>query len=281
MGPQMISVIILTLNEERNLPACLESVKWSDDIVVFDSFSTDRTVEIAKAAGARVVQRRFDNWSAHQNWANEHIRFKYPWVYYSDADEVVTPELRDELLAVVSDRSRAEVAYRVRFKNMFMGKWIKRASLYPTWVLRLFHPDKVRWEREVNPAPIIDGQVGRLLEHFEHRSFNNGLSAWFDKHNKYSEKEALEAVRAVGTGRVDWNGVFQLSDPIRRRKALKILAWHLPCRTGIVFIYLYVFRMGLLDGVAGWRYCRMRAIYEYMIDLKIVELRRREKGLTV
>lgn len=281
MGFQMISVIILTLNEERNLPACLESVKWSDDIVVFDSFSTDRTVDIAKAAGARVVQRTFDNWSAHQNWANEHISFKHPWVYYSDADEVVTPELRDELMRVASDGQRTEVAYRVRFKNMFMGKWIKRASLYPTWVLRFFQPDKVRWEREVNPVPIVDGQAGRLLEHFEHRSFNNGLVAWFDKHNKYSEKEAREAVRAVGTGIVDWKGLFHLSDPTRRRKALKALAWRLPCRTGLVFGYLYVFRMGFLDGVAGWRYCRMRAIYEYMIDLKIVELRRREKGLPV
>src|SRR6185436_5695844 len=85
------SVLILTLNEEDNLPKCLASVSWCDDIVVLDSFSTDRTVEIARAAGARVIQRPFDNWAAHQNWALENIQFKHPWVYYSDADEIVTP----------------------------------------------------------------------------------------------------------------------------------------------------------------------------------------------
>lgn len=304
----MISILILTLNEELNLPACLESVKWSDDIVVFDSFSTDRTMEIATAYGARVIQREFNNWAAHQNWANEHIDFKYPWVYYSDADEIVTPKLRDELLAVVSDRNRAEVAYRVRFKNMFMGKWIKRSSLYPTWVLRFFRPCKVRWEREVNPVPVVDGSVGKLKEHFEHHSFNNGLAAWFDKHNRYSDGEAREAMKALGSAKVlkcesanvvgsatnlllnqpanlppplDWRGVVAMRDPARRRKTLKALAWHLPCRAGLVFVYLYFLRMGFLDGVAGWRYCRMRAIYEYMIDLKIIELRRRERGLPV
>src|SRR5207249_1775242 len=91
-GFRMISVLILTLNEEENLPRCLESLSWSDDIHVLDSFSTDRTVQIARAAGARVEQRAFDNWAAHQNWALKNIPFKHPWVYYSDADERVTPE---------------------------------------------------------------------------------------------------------------------------------------------------------------------------------------------
>src|SRR6476660_4600592 len=108
----MISVLILTLNEEENLPACLESVKWSDDIVVLDSFSTDKTVEIARSAGARIVQRQFDNWAAHQNWALENISFKNSWVYYSDADEIVTPELRDELFAIARNPEEKRVAFR-------------------------------------------------------------------------------------------------------------------------------------------------------------------------
>src|SRR5437773_2549896 len=108
----MISVLILTLNEEENLPACMESVKWSDDIVVLDSFSTDKTVEIARAAGARVMQRQFDNWAAHQNWALENIQFKNPWVYYSDADEIVTSGLRDELLAIARNPEENRAAFR-------------------------------------------------------------------------------------------------------------------------------------------------------------------------
>jgi len=302
----MISVLILTRNEEINLPACLASVRWSDDIVVLDSFSTDRTVEIAKASGARVIQRTFDNWAAHQNWANENIRFKNAWVYYSDADEIMMPELRDELLSVTQDMCRKQVAYRVRFKNIFMGKWIKHSSLYPTWVLRFFQPDKIRWEREVNPVPVVNGLIGRLTNHFEHYSFNKGISAWFDKHNRYSDGEALEAMKALRSpdvrergsavvnecdavghrpsvivSGIDWRGLIAVRDPARRRKALKELAWRLPCRAGLVFVYLYFVRMGFLDGVAGWRYCRMRAMYEYMIDLKILELRRRKKGLPV
>jgi glycosyltransferase involved in cell wall biosynthesis len=93
----VIGVLILTLNEEQNLPGCLESVRWCGDVVELDSFSVDRTVDDTRAAGARVVQRRFDNWSAHQNWAHANIRFAHPWVFYLDADERMTPDLRAEI----------------------------------------------------------------------------------------------------------------------------------------------------------------------------------------
>src|SRR5438874_2227541 len=99
--PVPVSVLVLTLNEEINLQRCLDSLKWSDDVVVLDSFSTDRSVEIATAAGVRLIQRRFDNWSSHQNWAVKNITFKHPWVYYSDADEVVSPELASAITAVM------------------------------------------------------------------------------------------------------------------------------------------------------------------------------------
>ena len=122
-----ISALILTFNEEENLPSCLESLKWCDDIVVFDSLSTDRTVDIAKSAGARVVQRSFDD-EKNQREASLKIHFKYPWVYNPDADEITPPELHDEIIEVVSDPNRKEVAYRVRFKTMFMGRWIRHSS---------------------------------------------------------------------------------------------------------------------------------------------------------
>src|SRR5262245_21138154 len=118
-----VSILILTLNEETNLPACLESVKWSDDIVVLDSFSTDRTTTIATSVGARVVQRQFDNWAAHQNWALEHIPFKHEWVFYLDADEQMTDELRQEILDIASNSTDTAVAYHCGRKNFFMGRW--------------------------------------------------------------------------------------------------------------------------------------------------------------
>ncbi len=137
-----ISVLILTLNEEKNLPHCFSSLKWCEDIVVFDSMSTDKTVEIARKLGARVFQRDFDNWSAHQNWALKHINFKYPWTLYIDADERCTEELEKEILCKIDNNEVKEVAFRVRRKDFFRDRWLKHAQLYPTWIVRLFRPRK-------------------------------------------------------------------------------------------------------------------------------------------
>jgi glycosyltransferase involved in cell wall biosynthesis len=276
----MISILILTLNEQENLRACLESVKWCDDVVVLDSFSTDKTLAIAKAAGARIVQRKFDNWSAHQNWALENIPFRHPWVYYSDADEIVTPELRDELLAIAANPNETNVAYRLRYKNFFMGRWIRHCGIYPAWILRFFRPEKVRWERLVNPVPVVNGPEGRLKGHFEHFSFKKGLNAWFDKHNRYSWHEAEESIKSLAHGRFAWRELFS-RDPARRRRALKELSFRLPCRPMLRFFYMYFLRLGLLDGSAGYHYCRMLAAYEYMIVLKMQEILRRNQGLPI
>jgi glycosyltransferase involved in cell wall biosynthesis len=276
----MISILILTLNEEENLPRCLEAVRWSDDIVVLDSFSTDRTVEIARAAGARVVQRQFDNWAAHQNWALENIPFRHPWVYYSDADELVTPELRDELLAIAANPAEPHVAYRLRYKNYFMGQWIRHCGIYPTWILRFFRPDKVRWERLVNPAPLVDGSEGHLQNHFEHYSFSKGLNAWFDKHNRYSWQEAEESLKSLAAGALPWTNLFT-PDPAARRRALKELSFRMPFRPWLRFFYMYVLRLGFMDGWAGFTYCRLLTIYEDMIVLKMREIQRRRQGLPV
>jgi glycosyltransferase involved in cell wall biosynthesis len=276
----MISVLILTLNEETNLPRCLESVKWCDDVVVFDSFSTDRTVQMAERSGARVIQRRFDNWSAHQNWALENIPFKHPWVYYSDADEVVTPELKEEMLQVAGQRENPHAAYRLRYKNFFMGRWIRHCGIYPIWILRFFRPEKVRWERVVNPTPVVQGSEGRLQSHFEHYSFNKGLAAWFDKHNRYSSGEAEESLKSLaGTG-FQWAGLFSGAAPERRR-AIRELSFRMPCRPCLRFLYMYFLNLGFLDGPAGYHYCRLLTIYEYMIVIKMQESRRRQQGLSI
>jgi glycosyltransferase involved in cell wall biosynthesis len=275
----MISVLILTLDEEQNLPACLESVKWSDDIVVVDSGSTDRTVEIARSAGARVVRRVFDNEREHRTAALK-LDFKHPWVYNPDADEMTTPELRDEMLRVVLDRSRPEVAYRMRFKTMFMGRWLKHSSLYPTWAVRLFKPEAISFRRSINLEYVIAGPEGRLQNHFEHYTFSKGLNAWLEKHNRYSWHEAEESLKSLSQGSFEWQALLHRSSTERRR-ALKELSFRLPCRPLLRFLYMYVVRLGFLDGWPGYHYCRLMAIYESMIVLKMVEIRRRRRGLAV
>lgn len=272
-----VSILILTLNEELNLPACLESVKWCDDVVVLDSLSTDQTTALATAFGARVIQRKFDNWASHQNWALEQIPFKHEWVFYLDADERMTNELRQEITMVASNPNEAAVAYYCGRKNFFMGRWIKHA-MPPGMIMRFFQPQKVRFERLVNPTPVINGTHGYLANHFLHFNFSKGLSEWFQKHNKYSDLEALEGIKLL-QGVVRTEGSLFTGDAALRRQALKNLSFHLPCRSFLKFIYLYFIKRGFLDGHAGFTYCVLQSIYEYMISLKMKELKRKEQGL--
>ena len=275
----MISVLILTKDEELNLPRCLEASRWCDDIVVLDSGSSDRTVAIAEAAGARVFHRPWDN-EAGQRRFSLGLPFKYPWVYNPDADEIADNILIEEMRKVAAEPNAKIVAYRVRFKNIFLGKWVRHSSLYPTWIVRLFRPEKIRFEREINLRYCIDGDEGRLQGHLLHYSFNKGLHAWFEKHNYYSTKEAEEALKILRGQSVRWRDFFSGS-PIVQRKALKEFSFKLPFRSSLRFLYSYFFRLGILDGRAGLTYCRLLAQYEYMITLKVRELRLREKGLPI
>jgi glycosyltransferase involved in cell wall biosynthesis len=271
-GPRP-SVLILTRNEEKNIRACLENVgAFSDDIVVLDSHSTDRTCEIASAfPHVRVVQRKFDTEYLQRNFGLHEVPYKHPWLYVCDADERVTPELRDELMAVARNAGETRVAFRVRYKNMFFGKWIKHSSGYPVWLVRLFRPEKVRYEvRQTNVHPIIDGPVGELSGHFEHYSFESGLRRWFEKHNYYSDREAMEAVSVRKHGLPRLAQLFN-KDPIVRRRAVKNMSFFLPWRGVFRYLFDAVGRMGVLDGPVGLRYTTMISMYEHWIEVKVRE----------
>lgn len=268
-----ISVLVLTKNEQQDLPGCLESVAWSDDVHVFDSFSDDRTVEIAEAAGARVTQRVFDNWSAHQNWGLCELPFKHRWVFYIDADERMTPELVDE----IRSRVRApgdKVAFRIRRRDHYMGRWLRHAAATPYYV-RLFVPGNVHYERLINPVTVVDGPVGQLDAHFNHFPFSKGVSHWFARHNAYS---TLEARQIVDNRRQQshWSlrQALFASDPGVRRFHQKELFYRLPMRPLVKFALLYGLRRGFLDGYPGFSYAVLQAMYEYMIVLKTRELER-------
>ncbi len=269
----MISVLILTKNEETNIAKCLASVNWSDDIVVYDSYSDDATPFIAQEHGARVVQREFDNWSSHQNWAVNNIDFKHPWVFYLDADEECDQTLKTEL-ASIDDRQAKFAAFRVRRKDYFMGQWLRRSQLYPTWIVRVFRPERIRYERLVNPVAIVDGETGTLQGHIEHSPFSHGVAHWFDRHNRYSDFEARDLLRDTANS-IQWNAIWS-RDANARRRELKRLAYKMPGRPVWMLFYLLIFRLGFLDGLAGVYYSMMRAAYELMIDVKVSELKWRQ-----
>lgn len=272
-----VSVMILTKDEEVNIAACLDCLGFSDDVVVYDSHSTDKTLEIARTYdNVSVVERKFDNWAAHQNWGMENIEFKHPWVLYVDADERIDQAFVDEITKLADPESGA-AAYRMRRKDMFMGRWLKHAQLYPTWFVRLFRPEKIRFERLVNPIPIVDGEIGEMREHLIHYPFSKGLVHWFERHNSYSGFEAQEQLKVSGGERQPITGVFS-KDPNQRRASLKDIFFRLPLRPQIKWLYYIVWRRAFLDGKAGIRYARLQAIYEHMIKMKAEELRMREAG---
>ncbi len=271
----MISVLILTRNEEQNLPDCLRSVAWSDDIHVLDSISSDRTVEIAQAANARVTQRPFDNWAAHQNWALANLPFRHPWVFYLDADERVTPELADEMQRAVSSNP-AVVAYRIHRRDFLAGQWLKHVQL-SAYYIRLFLPQKMRYERLVNPRSVVDGPVGQLRGYLDHYPFSKGLEDWRSRHDRYSTLEAEQsALNRAGAGDLSLRAALFERDFHQRRYHQKELFYRMPGRPWIKFCYLYFWRRGFLDGKAGFTYARLQSQYESMIVRKTRELKRSE-----
>jgi glycosyltransferase involved in cell wall biosynthesis len=274
-----VSILILTLNEEANLAECIDSCGWSDDIVVFDSMSEDRTLEIAKTKGVRLVQRRFDNYAAQRNAALTTVPYKNPWVLMVDADERVSPELAAEIAATMAGVAADVALFRIRRKDFFLGKWLRRSSGYPSWFGRLVRLGHVRVEREVNEEYIADGEVGHLKAHLHHYPFNKGIAYWFERHNRYSTMEAI-AKMGMHNDRIVVRELFAW-DPIDRRRMLKLCLYRLPLRPLIVFLYLYIVRLGFLDGRAGFYFGRMRAAYEMLIDLKVIEARRRQRKLAV
>ncbi len=268
-----ISVLILTRNEQQNLPGCLASVAWSDDIHVFDSCSTDQTQQIARDFGAHITERAFDNWAAHQNWGLVNIPFRHPWVFYLDADERVTPGLLESLTAAVAG-SGPNVAFRIQRRDFLDGAWLRHVQASPFY-MRLFRPEKMRYERLVNPVSIPDGPVGQLTGYLDHFPFSKGVGDWLDRHNKYSAFEAQQIVANRRTREpFSLKAALTEKDFHRRRYHQKELFYRLPARPLAKFLILYFAKRGFLDGRGGFRYSVLQSIYEYMIVLKTKELDR-------
>ena len=275
-----MSVLILTFNEADNLPACLSSLSWCDDIIVLDSGSNDRTCEIAKEFGASVLTRGFDNFANQRNFGLTDARLKHEWILHLDADEVMTGDLLREIKSKLNDK-RID-AYRIPSKTMFNGKWLRYSGMYPAYQVRLTRRGAFRFKQvgHGQKEDIDPGRIGTVKEPYLHYSFSKGIGEWFDKHNRYSEQEASEIMASLKTDKMDLQGLFS-SDSYHRRQALKKISFRLPFRPFFRFFYMYFFRMGFRDGINGFTYSCLLSVYEFMIALKIRELKRREKRLPI
>lgn len=269
-GPRPpVSVVILTLNEEINIRGAIESCAWCDDVNVLDSGSTDRTAEIAREAGANVFVNPFKSFGAQRNWAIDNIPLKHNWVFHLDADERFTPELVEEMAGLVAAEPQ-EAGFFVANQMILDGTWIRRASGYPAYQMRLFHKGRMRFgDHGHGQREETGGAIGTLRQPYVHYNFSKGLDEWRARHDRYSTLEAKEilAARASGAG-VSWSGLLS-SDGIVRRRALKGLAARIPMRAQVRWLHTVFLKGALLDGRAGLKYAGLLYWYEREIARKV------------
>lgn len=265
MNENKFSIIILTYNEADSLKACLESVKWCDDIAIIDSYSTDSTCEIAEKFGARVFQNKFCDFAQQRNFANEKITYKHNWVFHLDADEHFTNELRIECNKAVDNYEFG--AFLVPAKEILWGKWLKY-SAGTVYQMRFHKLSDARYEqfghgqRECN----LKKGLGILNYRYEHYFLSKGIDQWFIKHLKYATEEAKNE-KNLDLNKLDFNQLF-FGKNHEKRRLLKSLRYNMPFRPLLVFFYMYIFKLGFLDGKVGFRFCIMKSIYEQFIVLK-------------
>lgn len=267
----MISVVILTLNEAQNLPRCIASVSWCDDIIVVDSGSSDDTVNVAKSLGARILERKFDNFASQRNFAMKKSEPRNRWVLHLDADEEVTPELRRGLRSIAEAEQPSHSIWRVPFRLIFMGRWLKHAGMYPSYQVRFGRANVLRFveyghgQREAQPSE----EVGTIDAPIDHYNFSKGVGDWLSRHIRYARAEADQALMERA-GPLALSDLF-CPDSTERRRALKRLSYRVPFRPLARFAYVYFMRFGFLDGLPGYHYARLMGIYQYLIDLQLKE----------
>lgn len=278
-----VSVIVPVKNEAENLRRCLPALDWADEVFVVDSQSTDDTCDVAVEHGAHVVQFAFNGvYPKKKNWSLDSLPFRNEWVLIVDADEVVVPELAEEIRA----RIEADEAdgYYLNSKYYFLGRRIKHCGYSECWNLRLFKHALGRYERmpdhsggrsgdnEAHEHVELHGRVGRLKHELDHHAYPT-IAAWVEKHNRYAVWEAAQYERF-------------LSEPIpktigrgkRFKRMLKKVYLRLPMRPAVRFLYAYVARLGFLDGRPGLVFCTLLAFYDFLAWANVYERRTAESS---
>jgi glycosyltransferase involved in cell wall biosynthesis len=276
-GPVPLAVVILTRNEEENLPHALASVAgWAAEVWVVDSLSTDRTANVAHAAGARVVAREFPGYAAQRNWALRSLPLGPEWVLFLDADEALTPELRTELAGVLAAPPAGIAGFQVKRRFVFLGRWLRHGGYYPVWLLRIARHQLARCEeRRVDEHLLVDGPTARLHGDLLHED-RRPLERWIERHARYARLTADDLLAQTG-GELParWRSPTQAE---RARWWYERVYRRLPMglRAAAFFFYRYVARGGFLDGREGFIYHSLQAFwYRLLIDAMVFDARRR------
>ncbi|HZZ42810.1 MAG TPA: glycosyltransferase family 2 protein [Tepidisphaeraceae bacterium] len=267
-----IAIVFTTKNEEANLAYALASVvDWAQEVFVVDSGSTDNTEEITRSFGVDFTFHAWEGYARQKNWAVDNLPITTPWVFILDADESITPELRDELIKVATDNSCLENAFFINRFFIFLDKRIHHCGYYPSWNIRFFRRGMARYElRDVHEHMLVEGKTGYLKCDMEHND-RRGLEFYIAKHNQYSTLEAREMYKLM-LGQSTKSPEHFWDGPTGRRRWIKQNIWpRLPARWFWRWVYMYILRFGFLDGYVGFHFCLFLAAYEHQITLKLRE----------
>lgn len=272
---KMISVIILTYNEEFNLPACLDSLSGLNaKIIVVDSYSTDKTIKIATERCCEIVSHPFENYAIQRNWSFENLNIQMPWILCLDADERLTPSLVEEINQITQQALSSVVGYMLRKRTVFMGRWIKHGGQYPSYHLRLFKTGRGRCEsREYDQHFIVDGEIGKL-QHDYIDVIGSDLSTWTTRHVRWSEME-VKALSQKEISIIEQVKPSLFGNPIERKRFLRKRLYQrapLFLRAFLFWFYVYILRRGFLDGKQGLIFHTLRCFwFRFLVDAKLYE----------
>jgi len=270
----MISTIILTKNEEKDLPICLASLHWCDDIHVLDSGSVDQTLKIAAQYDAMVWHHPFDSFGKQRNYALENITLKYDWVLFLDADEVSTLKFQKALLKAVHDAGPETAGFYLCWKMILNGVWLKKCDNFPKWQFRLLRKGRASFTDfgHGQKENQIKGKIEYIKEPYLHFSLSKGWSDWTERHNKYSNLEAIARHYNCPPLKNMFDKHGSVRNPALKSWLSKIPGWPL-----IRFFHSYIFNLGFIEGTPGLIYCINIAYHEFLIQIKISELKNSEK----
>ena len=251
MSRARLSVVVVTHNEEERIRACLESAAWADELIVVDAESADKTATIAREVTDHVIVRPWPGFAAQKNFGLGQAHGD--WILALDADELVSAPLREEIAAILAGGA-AHVGYAMPRRNVFWGRWIRHGGLYPDWQLRLFRRGRGRFvERSVHESVTVDGSVGRLTGHLEHRSYRD-VADFLERADRYS---SLAADEWLASGRRSRPLVDLIGRPVGR------------------FLGMFVARAGFLD---GWRGFLLAVLYGYYVLMRSAKVWERTKN---
>lgn len=247
-----LSAALIVKNEEENIQACLQRLSFVDEIVVVDSGSSDRTIELARPLAAKVLLRPFDDFSSQRNFSL--LQASGDWILVIDADERVSDALREEILRAVQD-SKAPDAFAIRRRTNLFGRLFKASGLQDDAPVRLFRKGRGSFVNPVHEVVRVEGRIGKLKECLDHRSFQT-LGEWWVKMQRYTEVEARQSAGSFPRARF---GVF-FGRPFYR------------------FFSIYVIKQGFRDGFEGWIYAILSGYYEWVRWMKRWEISREKTG---